>query len=42
MSSSPLGFLWRKLQSTADPCARIAGGAQLSSDPLDVLMRSVP
>lgn len=36
------GDLWRKLQSTADPCARIAGGAQLSSDPLDVLMRSVP
>ncbi|MDM0032842.1 AsmA family protein [Variovorax sp. J22P271] len=36
------GDLWRKLQSTADPCARIAEGAQLSSDPLDVLMRSVP
>lgn len=34
------GDLWRKLQSTADPCARIAAGAQLSSDPLDVLMGS--
>lgn len=36
------GDLWRKLQSTADPCARIAAGAQLSGDPLDVLMRSSP
>ncbi|MDM0001884.1 AsmA family protein [Variovorax sp. J22P240] len=34
------GDLWRKLESTANPCARIAAGAQLSSDPLDVLMRS--
>jgi hypothetical protein len=36
------GDLWRKLQSTADPCARIAGGTRLSSDPLEVLMRSAP
>ncbi|MDM0020693.1 AsmA family protein [Variovorax saccharolyticus] len=36
------GDLWRKLQSTANPCTRIAEGAQLSNDPLDVLMRSVP
>jgi hypothetical protein len=35
------GDLWRKLESTANPCARIAAGAQLSSDPLDTLMRSV-
>lgn len=37
-----VGDLWRKLESTANPCARIAAGAQLSSDPLDVLMRSSP
>lgn len=36
------GDLWRKLESTADPCARIAGGARLSSDPLEVLMRASP
>ncbi|MDM0104609.1 AsmA family protein [Variovorax sp. J22R24] len=36
------GDLWRKLESTANPCARIAAGAQLSSDPLDMLMRSSP
>jgi hypothetical protein len=36
------GDLWRKLESTADPCARIAAGARLSSDPLEVLMRSSP
>ena len=35
------GDLWRKLESTADPCARIAAGTRLSSDPLDALMRSV-
>lgn len=33
------GDLWRKLESTANPCVRIAAGARLSSDPLDVLMR---
>ena len=36
------GDLWRKLESTADPCARIAAGDRLSSDPLEVLMRSSP
>ena len=36
------GDLWRKLESTADPCARIAAGSRLSSDPLEVLMRSAP
>ncbi len=36
------GDLWRKLESTTDPCIRIAAGAQLSSDPLDVLIRSSP
>jgi uncharacterized protein involved in outer membrane biogenesis len=34
------GDLWRKLESTANPCARIAAGAQLSKDPLDLLIRS--
>ncbi|MGO4394733.1 AsmA family protein [Variovorax sp. M-6] len=36
------GDLWRKLESTANPCDRIAAGTQLSSDPLDVLIRSAP
>ena len=36
------GDLWRKLESTTDPCARIAAGAKLSSDPLDVMIRSLP
>ena len=34
------GDLWRKLESTANPCARIAAGAQLSRDPLEILIRS--
>jgi hypothetical protein len=36
------GHLWRKLEATADPCARIAAGASSMSDPLDQLTRSLP
>ena len=36
------GELWRKLESTADPCARIAASAHPASDPLDGLIRSLP
>ena len=36
------GDLWRKLESTADPCVRIAAGAPPSIDPLDVLIRALP
>jgi predicted RNA-binding Zn ribbon-like protein len=36
------GDLWRKLESTGDPCARIASGARPSSDPLDLLIGALP
>jgi hypothetical protein len=34
------GDLWRKLESTVNPCTRIAAGAQLARDPLEMLIRS--
>jgi hypothetical protein len=36
------GELWRKLESSTDPCARIASGAHSMSDPLESLVRALP
>lgn len=36
------GDLWRKLESSTDPCVRIAAGAQSMTDPLDSLVRALP
>lgn len=36
------GDLWRKLESTTDPCARIAAGAHSMDDPLEELVRALP
>ncbi|MGJ7506381.1 AsmA family protein [Variovorax sp. GT1P44] len=36
------GDLWRKLESTANLCARITAGARFSNEPLDALMRPAP
>jgi hypothetical protein len=36
------GDLWRKLEATADPCARIVASAGSMNDPLDQLSRVLP
>jgi uncharacterized protein involved in outer membrane biogenesis len=36
------GDLWRKFESSTDPCARIAAGAQSMGDPLAALIRALP
>ncbi len=37
-----VGDLWRKLESSSDPCARIAAGAQSLGDPLEAVIRALP
>jgi hypothetical protein len=36
------GDLWRKLESSTDPCTRIASGAHTMGDPLEALIRGLP
>ncbi len=36
------GDLWRKLESSTDPCARIAAGAQSMGEPLEAVIRALP
>jgi uncharacterized protein involved in outer membrane biogenesis len=36
------GELWRKLESTSDPCARITSGARTMADPLEALIHGLP
>jgi hypothetical protein len=46
MSTAGLSFLvgdlWRKRESSTDPCARIAAGAHSVADPLQALVRALP
>ena len=36
------GDLWRKLESSSDPCVRIAAGAHSMGDPPETMIRALP